>query len=69
MALTIVATAANTKEGNAAAENEQTLQNVRKCKYCTYQHWDEFALKFHEEMHKEYCEEKRLNYKSTSNTK
>jgi hypothetical protein len=69
MALTIVATAANTKKQSAAAENAQALQNIRKCKYCKYQHWDEFALKFHEEMHKEYCEEKRLNYKSTSNTK
>jgi hypothetical protein len=69
MALTIVRAAANTNEKNAAAEKEQSFRNVRKCKYCKYQHWEEFALKFHEEMHKEYCEEKRLNYKSTSNIK
>jgi hypothetical protein len=69
MALTIVRAAANTNEKNAAAEKEQSFRNVRKCTYCKYQHWDEFALKFHEEMHKEYCEEKRLNYKSTSNIK
>ena len=69
MALTIVAAAANANEKNAAAEYEQTVRIVRKCKYRKYQHWDEFDLKFHEEMHKEYCEEKRLNYKSTSNIK
>jgi hypothetical protein len=25
-----------------------------------YEHWDDFDLKFHEEMHKEYCEEKEI---------
>jgi hypothetical protein len=47
-------------------EIAQTLQNRRKCKYCNYEHWDEFDLRFHEEMHKEYCEEKRLNVKMSA---
>jgi hypothetical protein len=60
MALTMKASAANTKGENAAAEIVRTLQVRKKCKYCDYEHWDGFDLRFHEEMHKEYCEEKEV---------
>jgi hypothetical protein len=69
MAFIIMASAANAKGEDTAPEIAQTLQNCKKCKYCNYEHWDEFDLRFHEEMHKEYCEEKRLNVKNVSNTK
>jgi uncharacterized protein YeaO (DUF488 family) len=58
LTMTTALTAANTK-GENAAEIARPLQNLKKCKYCNYQHWDDFDLRFHEEMHKEYCEEKR----------
>jgi uncharacterized protein YeaO (DUF488 family) len=66
MALTMTAsTAAKTKGEVTAAEIAQPLQNLKKCKYCDYEHWDDFDLRFHEEMHKEYCEEKRLMAKAS----
>ena len=65
MALSITtSTTANAKEKDAAAEIARPLQDLKKCKYCNYEHWDEFDLRFHEEMHKEYCEEKRSNRKN-----
>jgi hypothetical protein len=53
-----VAAAANAKGEDATAEITRPLQDLKKCRYCNYEHWDHFDLKFHEEMHKEYCEEK-----------
>jgi|RhiMetdeSRZDD1v2_1073273.scaffolds.fasta_scaffold40077_5 predicted transcriptional regulator len=50
--------AANTKR--AGMEIARALQDLKKCKYCNYEHWDDFDLKFHQEMHKEYCEEKEV---------
>ena len=50
----------NAKEEDAAAEIARPLQYPKKCRYCNYEHWDDFNLKFHEEMHKEYCEEKEI---------
>jgi hypothetical protein len=59
MVLTMWKAAANAKgEEDAAAKTVQTVQDRKKCKYCNYEHWDDFDLKFHEEQHKEYCEEK-----------
>ena len=52
--------AANAKGEDAATEIAETLQDYKKCGYCNYEHWDEFDLRFHEEMHKEYCEEKEV---------
>ena len=69
MALTMTASAVYAKGEDAAAEIARPLQHRKKCKYCNYEHWDDFDLKFHEEMHKEYCEEKRLNRKNVGNTK
>jgi uncharacterized protein YeaO (DUF488 family) len=57
--------AANTKGEGAALEIARPLQDLKKCKYCNYEHWDDFDLKFHEEMHKEYCEEKRAKTAKT----
>jgi uncharacterized protein YeaO (DUF488 family) len=51
--------AVNTKGEDTALEIARPLQDLKKCKYCNYEHWDDFDLKFHEEMHEEYCEEKR----------
>ena len=61
MASTITAlrTPANTRGRDSTAELARPLQILKKCRYCNYEHWDEFDLRFHEEMHKEYCEEKR----------
>ena len=65
MALSITAsTAANAKGEDTAAKIARPLQDLKKCKYCNYEHWDEFDLRFHEEMHKEYCEEKRSKRKN-----
>ncbi len=69
LTMTPSSSAANTKGEDAAAEIARPLQDLKKCKYCNYEHWDEFDLRFHEEMHKEYCEEKRLNSKNVGNTK
>jgi hypothetical protein len=55
---TTTQSAANAKGEDVAAEITRTLQDLKKCKYCNYEHWDDFDLKFHEETHKEYCEEK-----------
>ena len=52
--------AANRKGEDAAAEIARTLQSHKKCRYCNYEHWDDFDLRFHEEKHKEDCEEKEL---------
>ncbi len=52
--------AANAKGEDAAAESAQPLQYLKKCRCCNYEHRDDFYLKFHEEMHKEYCEEKEI---------
>ena len=66
MVLTIRKSAGNKKgEEDAAAKTVQTVQERKKCKYCNYEHWDDFDLKFHEEMHKEYCEEKRAKTAKT----
>jgi uncharacterized protein YeaO (DUF488 family) len=61
---TVSSTAANTRGENAASEVARPLQDLKKCKYCDYEHWDEFDLRFHEEMHEEYCKEKRLKSKN-----
>jgi hypothetical protein len=55
-----IMTTKNSKGEEAAAEIERPLQHLKKCRYCNYEHWDNFDLKFHEEMHKEYCEEKEI---------
>ncbi len=62
MASTMMASssAVNTKREDAAPQIARPLQDLKKCKYCNYEHWDEFDLKFHEEMHKEYCEDKEI---------
>jgi hypothetical protein len=60
MASTMTTSAKNSKGEEAAAEIERPLQHLKKCRYCNYEHWDNFDLKFHEEMHKEYCEEKEI---------
>ncbi|MGH9924464.1 MAG: hypothetical protein ACRD5B_03720, partial [Nitrososphaeraceae archaeon] len=52
--------AVNTKGEDAAAEIARPLQYLKKCRYCNYEYRDDFDLKFHEEMHKEYCEEKEI---------
>ena len=49
---------------SSTAANTRRLQDLKKCKYCDYEHWDEFDLRFHEEMHEEYCKEKRLKRKN-----
>jgi predicted transcriptional regulator len=54
------ASAANAEGEDAAAEIERPLQHLKKCRYCNYEHFDDFDLKFHEEMHKECCEEKEI---------
>lgn len=51
---------ASTKGEVAVTEIARPLQELKKCKYCNYEHRDDFDLKFHEEMHKEYCEEKEV---------
>lgn len=43
----------NAKGEDAAAEIARPLQYLKKCRYCNYEHWDDFDLKSHEEMHKE----------------
>jgi hypothetical protein len=59
MAITMTTSSAgNAKGEDAAAEIARTLQDRKKCKYCNYEHRDDFDLRFHEEMHKECCEEK-----------
>jgi hypothetical protein len=61
MVLTIRKSAAKEKgEEDAAAKTVQTVQERKKCKYCNYEHWDDVDLKFHEEQHKEYCQEKQV---------
>jgi predicted RNase H-like nuclease (RuvC/YqgF family) len=55
-----IMTTKNSKGEEAAAEIERPLQHLKKCRYCNYEHWDDLDLKFHEEMHKEYCEEKEI---------
>ncbi len=64
MALSITASTAANAKGEDTAEIARPLQGLKKCKYCNYEHWDEFDLRFHEEMHKEYCEEKRSKRKN-----
>jgi hypothetical protein len=59
MAITMTTSSAgNAKGEDAAAEIARPLQDRKKCKYCNYEHRDDFDLRFHEEMHKECCEEK-----------
>lgn len=70
MALTMTASStANAKREDAASEIARHLQDLKKCRYCNYEHWDDFDLRFHEEMHDEYCEEKRSRSKNARNTK
>ncbi len=59
LTMTSSSSAVNAKGEGAALEIARPLQDLKKCKYCDYEHWDEFDLRFHEEMHEEYCEEKR----------
>jgi hypothetical protein len=60
LTMTPSTSAINTKGEGAALEIARPLQDLKKCKYCNYEHWDEFDLRFHEEMHKEYCEDKEI---------
>ena len=50
--------ASNTK--GTRMEIARSLQDLKKCKYCNYEHWDDFDLKRHEEMHKGYCVEEEV---------
>ncbi len=61
MTLTMIPSSSNSKTEGAVNETAHILGDLKKCKYCNYQHWDEFDLRFHQEMHKEYCEEKEIN--------
>jgi predicted transcriptional regulator len=49
-----------TKEQDAAEEIERSLQNVKKCRYCDFEYLHDFDLKFHEERHRQYYEEKEI---------
>ena len=57
LTMTPSSSAANSKGEDAAEEIVRPLQYLKKCRYCNYEHWDDFDLKFHEELHKEYHEE------------
>ena len=57
---TTSSSSANTKREYATEEIARPLQDLKKCKYCNYEHWDEFNLRFHEEMHKDCCEDKEI---------
>jgi hypothetical protein len=43
-----------------AAEIARPLQHPKKCRYCNYEQFDDFDLKFHEEMYKQYYEQNRI---------
>jgi hypothetical protein len=60
MAITMKASTTNARGEDVAAEIARPLQDLKKCKYCNYEHWDDLNLRVHEEMHKEYCEEKEI---------
>ena len=60
LTMTPSSSAANTKGEGVALEIARPLQDLKKCKYCSYEHWNELDLRFHEEMHKEYCEDKEI---------
>jgi hypothetical protein len=60
LTMTQSSSVANAKGEDAATKIAQSSQDLKKCRYCNYEHWDDFDLKFHEEMHKEYCEEKEV---------
>src|SRR5918911_1310281 len=60
LTMTPSTSAVNAKGEGAALEIARPLQDLKKCKYCSYEHWDELDLRFHEEMHKEYCEDKEI---------
>ena len=60
LTMTPLSSAVNVKGEDVATEIRRPLQDLKKCRYCNYEHLDDFDLKFHEEMHKEYCEEKEL---------
>jgi hypothetical protein len=61
MTLTMMpSSSVNTEGQDGAKERAHIPWELKKCKYCNYEHWDEFDLRFHEEMHKEYCEEKEI---------
>ena len=60
LTMTPSSSAVNAKGEDATTEIRRPLQDLKKCRYCNYEHWDDFDLKFHEEMHKEYCEEKEV---------
>ena len=60
LTMTPLSSAVNVKGEDVATEIRRPLQDLKKCRYCNYEHWDDFDLKFHEEMHKEYCEEKEV---------
>ena len=57
LTMTPSSSAANSKGEDAVEEIVRPLQYLKKCRYCNYEHWDDFDLKFHEELHKEYREE------------
>ena len=50
--------AANSKGENAPVDIVQPSQDLKKCKYCNYEDQDAFDLRFHEEVHKGYFEDK-----------
>ncbi|MDQ3839580.1 MAG: hypothetical protein M3297_09965, partial [Thermoproteota archaeon] len=53
--------AAYTKEEDATAEIARPLQDLKKrCRYCGFEHFDDFDLKFHEDIHKQNWEEKEI---------
>jgi hypothetical protein len=60
----VISSSKNSKGEDAATEIAEILQDRKKCKYCNYEHGDEFHLKFHdeEEQHNEYCEENKDNW-------
>ena len=53
-------TSAAYTKGEDAAEIARPLQNLKQCKYCDFEHFDDFHLKFHEEIHKQYYEEREI---------
>src|SRR5919206_3052365 len=61
MTLTMMpSSSVNTEGQDGAKERAHIPWELKKCKYCNYEHWDEFNLRFHEEMHKDCCEDKEI---------
>ena len=51
---------ANTKGEYGSAEIVRPLKDLKKSRYCNYEHCDEFDLRFHEKVPKEYREDKEI---------